>query len=110
MDCTLVLQLHMGLPGDNGACFYPMPLEQETIPDQQVLDHHDPVEENHQFTIMQFCYKANIPIARLRELVVEDDVSDNLSYRCEKCSKCQDCKHSNKFRAMSVHERWEQAA
>ena len=48
-------------------------------------------------------------IARLQELVNEDDVSDTLSYRYEKCSKCQECKHSNKFRAMSVQERREQA-
>ena len=61
-----------------------------------MLDYHDPVEENHQLTTMQSCYKASIPKARLRELIDEDDVSDNLSYRCEKCSKWQDCKHSNK--------------
>ena len=97
LDCTLALQIHMGLPGDNGVCFYPTPLEQETIPDQNVLDYYDPIEEYRQLTIMQSCYKATIPIARLRELVDEDDVADNLSYRCEKCSKCQDCKHSNKF-------------
>ena len=54
------------------------------------------------------CYKANIPIARLRELVDQDDVSDNLSYRCPKCSKCLDCQHSNKFRALSIQEQREQ--
>ena len=84
--------------------FLPHAPRTETIPNQSVLDYYDPVEEDRQLTIMQLCYKATIPIARLRELVVEDDVSDNLSYRCEKCSKCQDCKHSNKFRAMSVQE------
>ena len=76
---TLALQLHMGLPGDKGSCFYPTPLEQETIPDQQMLDYHNPVGKNHLFTVMQSCYKANIPIARLRELIDEDNVSDILS-------------------------------
>ena len=83
------------------------PLEQETIPDQQMLEYHDPVEKDHLFTFRESCYKATIPIARLRELIDEDDVSDNLSYRCERCSKCQDCKHSNKFRTMSMQERRE---
>ena len=109
LDCNLALQLHMGLRGENGSCFYPTPLEQDTIPDQQMLEYHNPVEKDHLFTVMQSCYKATIPIARLRELVDEDNVSDNLSYRCERCSKCQDCKHSNKFRAMSMQERREQA-
>ena len=72
------------------------------MPDQQLLEHHNPMERDLLFTVRELCYKATI--ARLRELVDEDDVTDNLSYRCEKCSKCQDCKHSNKFRAMSVQE------
>ena len=61
------------------------------------------------YSPLESCYKASIPIARLRELVDKDDVSDNLSYRCEKCSKCQDCKHFNKFRAMSMQEQRELA-
>ena len=94
----------MRLLGDNGSCLDPTPLEQETRPDQHLLEYHDPVERDPRFTVRESCYKANIPIARLRELVDEEDVSDNLSYRCEKCSRCQDCKHSNKFRAMSRQE------
>ena len=74
------------------------------MPDQQMLEYHDPMEKDQLFMIRESCYKTSIPIARLRELVDEEDVSDNLSYRCEKCSKCQDCKHSNKFRAMSMQE------
>ena len=54
-------------------------------------------------------HKATIPIARLRELVDADDVSDNLTYRCSKCSKCQECKSSTKNRAISTQERVEQA-
>ena len=109
LDCTLVLQTPMRLPGDNESCIYPTPLEQETMPYQQMLEYHDPVERDQLFTIRESCYEASIPIARLRELADEDDVSDNLSYRCERCSKCQDCKHSNKFRTMSMQERREQA-
>ena len=53
LDCSLVLQVPMGLPGDNGSCFYPTPLEQETISDQQTLEYHDPVEKNQLFSVRE---------------------------------------------------------
>ena len=37
-----------------------------------------------------FCgvHKAIIPIARMRELVDEDDTADTITYICPECSKC----------------------
>ena len=40
------------------ACFYPTPLEQELMPEEGVLEHDDPVEEDHHLYMMQSCYKA----------------------------------------------------
>ena len=50
-DCSQVLQIPMGLPGGSAACFYPTPLEQELMPEEFVLEHDDPVEEDHQLNI-----------------------------------------------------------
>ena len=85
---------------------YPSPLEEGLT--GIVTLKEDPVEQDPQMTAIQSCYKAAIPIVRLRELVNQDNISDNLSYRYPKCSQCMECKHSNKVRAMSVQERREQ--
>ena len=37
-------------------------------------------------------YKATIPIARLRELVDQDDLDDFVSYKCPECLKCIKCR------------------
>ena len=89
--------------------FYPTPLEANSLQEITGFECNDPDDKDPLLTGMKSCYKGNIPIARLRELVDHDDVSDNLTYRCSKCSKCLDCQHSNKFRAMSIQERREQA-
>ena len=85
-------------------CFYPTPLKRGVLEDLGALEYDDPIDYSPLMTIMKSCYMATIPISRLRKLVDEDDVSDNLSYRCPRCSKCQDCQHSNKYRAMNVQE------
>ena len=108
LDCGLALQLPVEHPGGT-VYFYPTPLEASSLQEINVLEHDDPDDEDPLLTAMKSCYKANIPIASLRKLVDSDDVSDNLTYRCAKCSKCLDCQHSNKFRAMSIQERREQA-
>ena len=61
---------------------YPTPLEASSLREIKVLEYDDPDDEDPILTVMKSCYKANIPIARLRELVDSDDVSDNLTYRC----------------------------
>ena len=82
-------------------------LLEEGLTDNITLN-EDLVEQDPQIIAIQSCYKTAIPIARLWELVNQDDISDNLSYRCPKCSQCMECKYSNKVRAMSVQERCEQ--
>ena len=60
--------------------FYPTPLEASSVQKITGLDCNDPDDDDPLVTIMKSCYKANIPIACLRELVDHDDVSDNLTY------------------------------
>ena len=107
-DCKLALQVPVEHPGGT-VYFYSTPLEASTLKEISVLEDDDPDDEDPMLTVMKSYYKANIPIARLRELIDTNDVSDNLTYRCPKCSKFLDCQHSNKYRAMSIQERREQA-
>ena len=57
-----------------------------------------------------FCgaHKAIIPIARMTELVDEDDTADTITYRCPECSKCVVCKRSRRRTAISLQESAEQ--
>ena len=57
-----------------------------------------------------FCgvHKAIIPIARMRELIDEDDTADTITYRCPNCSKCVVCKRSRRRTAISLQESAEQ--
>ena len=57
-----------------------------------------------------FCgfHKAIIPIARMRELVDEDNTADTITYRCLDCSECVMCKRSWKRTAVSLQEAAEQ--
>ena len=54
-------------------------------------------------------HKAIIPIARMRELVDEDDTADTIMYRCPDCSKCVVCKRSWRRTAISLQESAEQS-
>ena len=54
-------------------------------------------------------HKAIIPIARMRELVDEDDTADTITYRCPDCSKCVVCKRSWRRTAISPQESAEQS-
>ena len=105
---SLALQIPMACPNGTLACFYPTPLERDVLEKLGSLEHDDPVDEDPRVTVVQSCYKANIPRAWLRVLVDQDDIFDNLSYRCPKCSNCKECQHNNKYRAVSVQERREQ--
>ena len=46
--------------------FYPTPLEAGPAQEITGLDYSDRDDDDPQVTIMKSCYKANIPIARLR--------------------------------------------
>ena len=58
---------------------------------EERVDCDNHVMEDHEAGFSQhFCgvHKAIIPIARMRELVDEDDTADTITYRCPDCSKC----------------------
>ena len=65
-----------------------------------VVEELDPTYSQH------FCgvHKAIIPIARMRELVDEDDTADIISYRYPECTKCVVCKRSWRRTVISVQE------
>ena len=57
-------------------------------------------------------HKATIPIARIREMINQDDIdntSSGVDYRCSKCSSCQECKKSPRNTAISLQESMEQS-
>ena len=80
----------------------------EIIPDfeelvdscNHIMEEFDPDYSQH------FCgvHKAIIPIARMRELVDEDDTTDTITYRCPECSKCVVYKRSQRRTAISQQE------
>ena len=59
---------------------------------------------------VHFCavFKATVPIARMRELVDQDDIGDFVTFRCPECSKCMKCKVSRRRTAVSLQESMEQ--
>ena len=69
-----------------------------------VLEELDPAYSQH------FCgvHKAIIPIARMRELIDEDDTADTITYRYPECRKCVVCKRSQRRTAISLQESAEQ--
>ena len=85
----------------------------QVVPDfEERIDWDNHIMEEHGSTVSQhFCgvHKAIIPIARMRELVDEDDTTDTITYRCPDCSKCVVCKRSCKRTAVSLQESAEQA-
>ena len=84
----------------------------QIIPDfEELVDSCNHVMEECESNFSQhFCgvHKAIIPIARMRELVDEDDTADTITYRCPDCSKCVVCKRSCRRTAISLQESAEQ--
>ena len=84
----------------------------EIFPDfEEFVDSCNHVMEEFDSKFSQhFCgaHKAIIPIARLRELVDEDDTADTFTYRYPECSKCVVCKRSRRRTATSLQESAEQ--
>ena len=86
----------------------PFPLNPEDIIDvggqvdpdfEKRVDCDNHIMEDHESGFSQhFCgaHKATIPIARMRELVDEDNTADTITYRCPDCSKCVVCKRSQR--------------
>ena len=69
-----------------------------------IMEEFDPNYSQH------FCgvHKAIIPIARMRELIDEEETADTITYRCPECSKCVVCKRSRRRTAISLQESAEQ--
>ena len=70
-----------------------------------VMEELDPSYSQHYCGVQ----KAIIPIARMTELVDEDDTADRSTYRCPDCSKCVVCKRSRRRTAISLQESVEQS-
>ena len=84
----------------------------QIIPDfEDLVDSCNHVLEECETNLSQhFCrvHKAIIPIARMKELVDEDDTVDTITYRCPDCSKFMVCKRSRRRTAISLQESAEQ--
>ena len=65
-DCGHALQLPVNCPRGT-VYFYPTPLEASSVQEVTGLDCSDPDDDDPLVTVMKSCYKANIPIACLRE-------------------------------------------
>jgi hypothetical protein len=78
--------------------------------ESQVL-HQDSIDPLNDEISSHSCsaHKASVPIARLREIIDQDDTGNIVSYRCPNCSKCLKCKESGKIKAVTLQESVEQA-
>jgi len=54
------------------------------------------------------CYKALIPLSKLKGLVDQNDVADVTDFRCEICANCAVCKKSAREKTKSLQEEYEQ--
>ena len=63
-------------------------LEERVNCDNHVIEDHGSVFSQY----LSGVHRAIIPIARMKELVGEDDTAGNITYRCPDCSKCVVCR------------------
>jgi hypothetical protein len=54
------------------------------------------------------CYKALIPLSKLKGLMDEMDVQDVTDFRCDVCSNCTVCRMSARLKTKSLQESFEQ--
>ncbi len=54
------------------------------------------------------CYKALIPLSKLKGLVDELDIGDIKDFRCDVCSNCTTCRMSARLKTKSLQESFEQ--
>jgi hypothetical protein len=55
-----------------------------------------------------YCYKALIPLSKLKGLMDEMDISDVTDFRCDACSNCTTCRMSARVKTKSLQESFEQ--
>ena len=53
-------------------------------------------------------HKANIPIAKFRNAIADQETDDGPGFRCTECAKCVTCKISSKQQTISLQEAREQ--
>lgn len=54
------------------------------------------------------CFKATIPLSKLKGLLDEDDIPVIKDTRCDKCANCPNCKLSSRAKTQSLQEAFEQ--
>lgn len=54
------------------------------------------------------CYKATVPLSKLKGLLDEDDIPVIRDTRCDKCANCPACKLSSRAKTQSLQEAFEQ--
>jgi len=59
-------------------------------------------------TVPHSCYKALIPLSKLKGLVDELDIGDIKDFRCDVCSNCTTCRMSARLKTKSLQESFEQ--
>ena len=97
-----------------GACVYPTPLSRtdylqlgvEPERDQEVIESQAEINglEAHVCRVKG----DQVPIARMRELINQDDPGGLISFRCSTCSACVQCRKSPRTTAISLQESREQ--
>ena len=72
--------------------------------------YEDNIEEEQDQNEAHFCglVRTVIPIAKMRELINEDNNDQLVTYRCSKCAECITCKRSPRLTAISLQEAAEQ--
>jgi len=78
------------------------PPQEETSDVHVECYHSDKCSEPHS------CYKALIPLSKLKGLMDELDVSDVTDFRCDVCSNCTVCRMSARLKTKSLQESFEQ--
>ena len=54
------------------------------------------------------CFKAAVPLAKLKGLIDEDDIPAVIDARCEACANCPTCRLSARAKTRSLQESYEQ--
>ena len=111
-------QVQYALPADKkfNITLYPTPLTNSDIKEAGVDTSESQGnlknERNFANTGLEahFCASSNkvIPIAKMRELINEDNTDQLVTYRCSSCAECITCKQTPRITAISLQEAAEQ--
>jgi hypothetical protein len=120
-------EVHDSPPMDDGphACAPPEPDDMSSLLDHDLLGDRDhsgvgtditdadmEVLKCYHFSSCakpEACYKALIPLSKLKGLVDQNDVPDVTDFRCDICANCPVCKKSAREKTKSLQEEFEQS-